>query len=199
MGSRQNPREAFCRLLITDEAAALARGRSVAGHIQAARLPPGCAILWRDKHTPEKDLAPVARAVAAACRARGVPMLVHNHIGLAPEVGAAGLHLSSDRDPEKARRQLPPGMWLGQSLHRGDEGRARAPLDYVTVAPVFAPLSKPEDVRPPLGLDGLRTFCAAAAVPVYALGGIEREAQHAASVSTGAAGTAVLSAWFVAP
>ena len=63
---------------------------------------------------------------------------------------------------------------------------------YIGAGPVWATPSK-EDADPPTGLDGLREICAAAAVPVVAIGGID--ASNAADcIHAGAAGVAVIRA-----
>ena len=44
-------------------------------------------------------------------------------------------------------------------------------MDYVTQSPVFRPTSKPDDVRPALGLEGLAAAALRSARPIVALGG----------------------------
>jgi thiamine-phosphate pyrophosphorylase len=64
-------------------------------------------------------------------------------------------------------------------------------LQYVTVSPVYPSASKP-GYGPALGLSTLRNWCAACAVPVLALGGVDSPARAAACVRAGAAGVAVM-------
>ena len=58
--------------------------------------------------------------------------------------------------------------------------------------PVWATPSK-LDADPPIGLAGLRAICAAVAVPVVAIGGIDA-ANAGACIEAGAAGVAVIRA-----
>jgi thiamine monophosphate synthase len=64
-------------------------------------------------------------------------------------------------------------------------------LEYVTVSPVYPSASKP-GYGPPLGLSTLRNWCAACAVPVLALGGVDSADRAGACVRAGAAGVAVM-------
>jgi thiamine-phosphate pyrophosphorylase len=77
------------------------------------------------------------------------------------------------------------------SLHDSAAVGGEPDADYVHLAPIFAPLSKPLE-RIPLGLAGLRA-ARATGVPVIAQGGIE-PANARAVLAAGAAGVAVTGA-----
>ena len=106
-------------------------------------------------------------------------------------LGADGVHLGrSDEGAERAKEQ---GLLLGLSASNLAEAHAVAELaDYVGAGPVWATPSK-TDADPPIGLAGLREICAAADVPVIAIGGVD--ASNAADcIRAGAAGVAVIRA-----
>jgi thiamine-phosphate pyrophosphorylase len=64
--------------------------------------------------------------------------------------------------------------------------------NYVSLSPIFAPLSKRSDLQP-LGLDGLGRACSSLPGPVYALGGVTP--RSAASIrARGARGIAAITA-----
>jgi thiamine-phosphate pyrophosphorylase len=83
------------------------------------------------------------------------------------------------------------GRVVGQACHSAAEVVAVSRLEYVTVSPVYPSASKP-GYGPPLGLTTLRNWCAACAVPVLALGGVDTPARAGACVRAGAAGVAVM-------
>jgi thiamine-phosphate pyrophosphorylase len=86
------------------------------------------------------------------------------------------------------------GLVLGLSAASAQQARdaeARGAA-YIGAGPVWATPSK-TDADPPIGLDGLAAICAAVAVPVVAIGGVDA-GNAAACVRAGAAGVAVIRA-----
>ena len=152
----------------------------------------------------ERDLAGralcelAARVVAAArdaAQRRGGPVrvLINRRIDVALAVGADGVHLGFDALPvASARSLLGAERLIGVSAHTPDEVRGAAAngANYAHLAPIFAPLSKPQQ-RAPLGSVAIARC--AAALPLLAQGGIE--ATNAAElIRAGAAGVAVTGA-----
>jgi thiamine-phosphate pyrophosphorylase len=138
----------------------------------------------------------IAAAAGAGAAARGgdVVLLVNRRLDVALALPAAGAHLGFDAAPPRAARELlGTGAVLGASTHSADEALAAAhrDLDYVHLAPVFAPLSKPSG-RAPLGLHALGE-ASRASLPVLAQGGIDATSA-AQAVAAGAAGVAVTGA-----
>ncbi|MCO4747902.1 MAG: thiamine phosphate synthase [Proteobacteria bacterium] len=121
------------------------------------------AILLREPGAKVADLA-------AHVAARGLDVHVHSRCADRPE--ADYLHIRGS--------EATPGRTFGVSCHSTadlDTAFARGAA-YALLSPVFAPTSKPDDRRTPLGrqpfLDG------AADRPVYALGGITTATAFAA-------------------
>lgn len=138
------------------------------------------------------DARATAEALAAVCRARGVLLLVGQDAELAQACGADGVHL-----PERALEQGPalraahPGWRLTGAAH-GPEALARAAearLDAALLSPVFPSASPSAGTA--LGVDGFTALVRAAALPVYALGGVTPETAPAL-LSSGAAGVAAV-------
>ncbi len=175
------------------DTAALARGveASLAG---GARL-----VQYR-----AKDLAPAAalaqaRALAALCRAHGVPLIVNDSIELALGCGADGVHVGrDDATIAAARAALPRGI-VGASCY-ADPARARiaadAGADYVAIGSVFASRTKPG--APRASLEALGEASRASGLPVVAIGGIDA-INAPAAIAAGADMVAVISAIFDAP
>jgi len=131
-------------------------------------------------------------ARGAALRELGATFVVNDDVEAAVRVGADGVHLG--RSDSGAERALDEGLLLGLSASSVEEARDAKGrgANYIGAGPVWATPSK-EDADPPTGLDGLREICAAVAVPVVAIGGID--ASNAADcIRAGAAGVAVIRA-----
>ena len=83
--------------------------------------------------------------------------LSNDRIDIAFACGAEGLHLGqSDLPLDKARRLLPPNVFIGWSVASMSDvlQSATLPVDYLGVSPIFATLTK-TDTKNAWGLDGL--------------------------------------------
>jgi thiamine-phosphate pyrophosphorylase len=99
-----------------------------------------------------------------------------------------GLHLPAGAG------EVPGIPLLGQSCHGLAELRQAAHrCAYATLSPIFAPLSKPNDPRPTLGVAALGRACTAVDLPVLALGGLDPEGAMAC-LAAGAWGVAGIGA-----
>lgn len=179
--------------LVTDRA--LARGRATAEIVRAAVAGGATCVQLREKTCGTREFIEEARAVQAALRGTGVPLIINDRVDVALAVGAAGVHLGQrDMALADARRLGPPGWIVGVSAESvADAVRAeREGADYVGASPVFATPTK-ADHAAPLGLAGLRRMRAAVKLPLVAIGGL-----HAGNarevVRAGADGLAVVSA-----
>jgi len=144
------------------------------------------------------ELLAAARRGARA-RSGAVRVVVNRRVDVCLAAGAEGVHLGFDAVPPLvARRLLGPAAWIGVSTHAPAElpGLAGGEATYAHLAPVFAPLSKPQE-RPPLGLDALREACAGP-LPVLAQGGVTAE-RAGACLRAGASGVAVTGEILLAP
>jgi thiamine-phosphate pyrophosphorylase len=135
--------------------------------------------------------APTAEIVARGegFAGLGVTFVVNDDVAAAVTLGAAGVHLGQD-DPGAAQARA-CGLILGRSVTTLEQALA-ADADYLGAGPVWETPSK-RDAEPPIGLAGLRAICAAAGVPVVAIGGID--ASNAGDcIGAGAAGVATIRA-----
>jgi thiamine-phosphate pyrophosphorylase len=162
----------------------------------AAAIEGGVSIVqYRDISPAKRGLYETARALRALTRARGVPLLINDHLDLALAVEADGAHVGqSDLPVEAARRVLGPGKLLGLSVTSLAEFEAAdlACLDYLGVGPIF-PTGSKADAAPATGLPLLAEIAARSTRPVVAIGGITIERAPAVFAS-GAAGVAVIAA-----
>jgi thiamine-phosphate pyrophosphorylase len=155
-------------ILMTDEV-------RVPDPLAAARaLPRGSAVILR--HTDAEARAKLGHALIELVRDRRLMLLVAGDAPLAAEIGAHGLHLPEARMRDAVHwRALRPWWTITAAAHSARAlATARiAGVDAALLAPVFATPSHPE--RKPLGLLRARLIAARAAIPVYALGGVNAE------------------------
>lgn len=121
---------------------------------------------------------------------------MNKRVDVALAAGADGVHLGFDAvGAADGRALLGEGAIVGRSLHTVEEIRAEAaratPADYVHLAPIWNPNSKPAE-RPALGVDALAE-AARGGLPVFAQGGLDAD-RAAEAVASGAAGVAVTGA-----
>jgi thiamine-phosphate pyrophosphorylase len=166
--------------------------------VRAAIAGGAAAIQYRNKPARPALRGAQARALAAICRAAGVPLLVNDDVDLALAVDAAGVHLGrDDGDLAAARGRLGPGRLLGASCYDRVELAERAVAagaDHVAFGSMFASPTKPAARRAPLALLGAaRRF----RVPVIAIGGITLE-NAALAIAAGADAIAVIAGLFEA-
>jgi thiamine-phosphate pyrophosphorylase len=158
----------------------------------AAALSAGVgALQLREKNLDGGPLLERAVALGELARERRVQLLINDRADVARAAGAGGVHLPEAGLPvEDARALVGPGALIGCSLH-GVDGIARAHgADFVVFGPVFDTPSK-RQYGPPQGLARLEEVCAACALPVFAVGGIDAD-RVADVVACGAAGVAVI-------
>lgn len=149
--------------------------------------------------TPDATRLERLRRLQAILAATGAPLFVNTRVDLAIAVGADGVQLTQRSLPPAAIRGRFPSLRLAMSVHDANElSRATADaVDFVLLAPIHAPLSKPLS-RPPLGEAGLASLAAATTVPIVALGGMTPGTVPSA-LAAGAAGVATLGGVFGAP
>jgi len=174
------------------------------GHLVAAvgdAISGGARLVqYRNKTASARLRLEQAHALKALCASRGAALIVNDHLDLALETGADGLHLGGeDGSCVEARRALGASKLIGVScydriaLAREAE---RDGADYVAFGSFFPSRVKPGAVRPPLEL--LTQAKRELGVPVVAIGGITI-ANAVPLIAAGADGVAVISAVFDAP
>jgi hydroxymethylpyrimidine kinase/phosphomethylpyrimidine kinase/thiamine-phosphate diphosphorylase len=183
---------------VTDAALIEASGLSLESAVRAALEGGATCVQLREKRCDGGRFAARAAAALAACRARGVPLLVNDRVDVALAVGADGVHVGQDDLPAAAvRAMIGPDMLLGVSVKTPAEAAAAeaAGADYLGAGAVYPTGTKDSSV---IGLDALAAICAAVRIPVAAIGGVGA-GNAAAAVGAGAGGVAVVSGIFGAP
>jgi thiamine-phosphate pyrophosphorylase len=160
-----------------------------------AALAGGATVLQlRAKDWTIRRQVALAQALLPLTRARGVPLIINDHVDVALAVGADGVHLGVDDLPVALARRLWPAGLIGYSPEGVADARRGVAdgADYLGVGPFAATRTKP-DAGAPIGAAGLAEIVRAVPAPVVAVGGLDEQTAPAA-IAAGAAGVAVGSA-----
>ena len=178
----------------------LAASPQLVAQVLAAIAGGAALVQYRDKTARAGLRESRARALVQACHPRGVPLIVNDDVGLAAQVGAAGVHLGrDDGDLATARALLGPARIIGVSCYDSialARAAVAAGADYVAFGSCYASATKPKAVRCPL--DVLRQAHLELAVPIVAIGGITAENAQPL-LAAGAHFLAVMGALFDSP
>jgi len=145
----------------------------------------------RAKQQTDAGYRQLATAVATVCRSANVQLLLNCAPQLLSGLEVQGVHLSGHRLMQ-LRRRLPGSDYLvAASCHNREEviHAGKLGLDFIVVSPVRKTASHPG--TPAIGLEGLRSLCESAVMPVYALGGMQ-ETDIEAVCECGAQGIAAI-------
>jgi thiamine-phosphate pyrophosphorylase len=140
----------------------------------AQRLPSGAAVMAR--HSNAAARRALVEKLLPLCRERGLRLIVADDLVLARDADAFGLHLperqAASDDALRLRRRW-QGPMLSVAAHSPKSLRRAAVLgaDAALLAPIFPTRSHPG--APAIGLMRFLAWCRGAALPVYALGGID--------------------------
>ncbi len=171
------------RVLLLTDRSQLPAGRDLVDTVAACAEAGLEAVLLRELDLSHHE----RRALAAAISTLGVSVITARTW----LDGAAGVHLAATQTGLDAR----PAPLHGRSCHHDDEVRRAVGggASYLTISPVAPSASKPGH-GPALGATGVRRAAdLAGGVPVYALGGVDRD-NAAAMRDAGAHGVAVMGA-----
>lgn len=158
----------------------------------------GCRwIQLRMKDTPANEVEREARRVQELCRAYHATFIIDDHVELAKELKADGVHLGKkDMPVAEARRMLGSGFIIGGTANTFDDIKMHydAGADYIGCGPFRFTTTK-KNLSPILGLEGYRSIVrqmkeADIRLPIVAIGGITFE-DIPAILQTGVTGIAL--------
>jgi thiamine-phosphate pyrophosphorylase len=155
----------------------------------------------REKDLEGRELLELARQAVRAAKQSltgQARVLVNDRLDLALAAGAAGVHLGGQSLPAREvircclDSNAPPDFLVGVSCHSIEQAREaeNAGASYVFFGPVFDTPSK-RPFGPPQGIAKLAAVCQAVAIPVIAIGGINR-LNAAECFRAGSAGVAAI-------
>ncbi|HSI83152.1 MAG: thiamine phosphate synthase [Candidatus Methylacidiphilales bacterium] len=153
----------------------------------------------RGKKASPEQLLEIGCAVLPVCRQLGGIFIVNDHLKIAAELDADGVHVGQDDDAVAlARAIVGSGKIVGKSTHsvgQAVNSAAEAP-DYIGVGPLYATLTKPDYV--PVGLSLIEQVKARVQIPQFCIGGVNARTLPAV-LDSGAERIVIVSAILQAP
>jgi thiamine-phosphate pyrophosphorylase len=130
-------------------------------------------IQLREKSLNDSELFEVAASCARLCRSLEVPFIVNDRADIALAAKADGVHLGQDDLPAgEARELLGDSKIIGLSTHSKEQiDAAGEDVDYIGVGPIYDTPTKPG--WPAVGVELVNYAAAHAAMPFFAIGGLE--------------------------
>jgi len=153
------------------------------------------AVQLREKNLNGRDLLAAAERLRLLTREYGALLFINDRADVAKLSGADGVHLGQNGiSPAAARKALGGEALIGVSAHNLTEARKAEEdhANFITFGPVYQTPSKAQ-WGPPLGLKPLKEITGLVNIPVYAVGGINKDRVEEV-IASGASGIAVISA-----
>ncbi len=168
------PHEYAITLASPPEARSAASVASLERHFEQLLANGVRLVVLRAKGLDDEYHRPLARRLAGRARAAKTQLLLHDRPGQVEALGAAGVHLSQAAFAQVGNmRPVSSDRWFAVSCHDADEVRhaEAAGADFCVLGPVRATPGH----EAPLEFSAFGNIVARANIPIYALGGMERE------------------------
>ena len=143
----------------------------------------GCRwIQLRMKDTPTEDILPIAKETLTLCRQYEATFIIDDHVELAKQIKADGVHLGKlDMPISEARSILGKNFIIGGTANTFEDilEHHKAGANYIGCGPFRFTTTK-KNLSPVLGLEGYREIVRKMKMegidlPIVAIGGIEKE------------------------
>lgn len=171
-------------------------------HFEGARLAlkGGCKwIQLRMKKSPKSEIIEVAKELKKECKKFDAILIIDDHVDIATEVKADGVHLGKgDMNPIEARQIMGEEYIIGgtANTYNDIENLVKADVDYIGLGPYRFTKTK-ENLSPILGIEGYREITAKCndrgfKTPIVAIGGLNCD-DIAGLIECGVSGVAMSS------
>lgn len=135
-----------------------------------------CLLQLRAKGHDPGTLLDLAKGLNLLCAKHHTPFIINDHIKLAKDCGAPGLHLGQDDGTiDDARAILGQHVMVGRSTHSVEQAQAALAegADYIGFGPLFPTPTKVG--RPGIGMENIAIVedTVGYAIPVFYIGGIK--------------------------
>ena len=140
-------------------------------------------IILREKDLPEQEYQELAAQVLDLCNSYEVPCVLHTYPDVARALNCNSIHLPLPL-LRKYAHELKSFTQIGSSVHSVEDAIEAEKLGatYVTAGHVYVTDCKKG--LAPRGLDFLKNVCQSVSIPVYAIGGIQLDADTHKIAST---------------
>jgi thiamine-phosphate pyrophosphorylase len=172
IGALRRQRLRWARLYFVCEARP--HGRDPEALLNAAMSGGAGMIELRDREHPRNAVERSGHTFRRLANTYSALFIVNDDPHLALELRADGVHIGQeDMNPAEARRIMGPDAIIGLSTHSREqiEAAADAPVDYISVGPIWETPTK--QGRPAAGLELVRTAAEVTRLPWFAIGGID--------------------------
>lgn len=169
-------------------------GRAIEDVVAAAVRGGATMVQLRNKVCSHDIVADEARLVQSILADSNVSFIINDHVELAADIGADGVHIGQeDMSAKEARNIIGTDAILGLTAFTRTHYDALDPeiIDYVGTGPFHATLTKPD--KPVLGADGFAALAKTSPVPVVGIGGVTPE-NSGDVIAAGAQGVAMMRA-----
>jgi len=149
------------------------------------------AIMLREKDLTLAEYEELACKVKKICDSYNVNLIINQNISVAAKLNIKTVQLSMDY-LRKYQDEIHSFIDIGASVHSIDEAKEAESLGatYLIAGHIFSTESKKG--APPRGLSFLKNVCESVSIPVFAIGGITRNAINDIK-TTGAKGICIMS------
>ncbi len=149
-------------------------GRSMVEVMEEAILGGVDIVQLRDKSGDKAAILEKAKLLRELTLRYGVTFIVNDHIDIALESEADGIHLGQDDVPLPEARKLVGEKIIGISTHAIGEAllAERQGADYIGVGPIY-PTATKADVVDPVTVNYIREVVQQVKIPFVAIGGIK--------------------------
>lgn len=133
-------------------------------------------VQFREKNPDKEVFLSEALKIKELCKQYQVPFIINDHVELALEVGASGVHVGLEDTPVcEIRKKVPKDFMIGataKSVEQAVEAE-RQGADYLGVGAIFPSPTK-KDAKA-TSVEELGRICAAVKIPVVAIGGLTKD------------------------
>lgn len=156
-------------------------------------------IQYRNKLAHQSVLNGQAKLLLQLCRDHRIPLIINDHVDLAADIGADGVHLGQhDASTSYAKKRLGDTKIIGVSCYNNLDLAIKAAQDgasYVAFGAFFPSLTKPDAV--PVAINLMDQAKRSLSIPSVAIGGI-RLTNAESLIERGCAAIAVCNELFFA-
>lgn len=153
-------------------------------------------VQFREKNPDKEVFLWEALKIKELCKQYQVPFIINDHVELALEVGASGVHVGLEDTPVcQIRKKVPKDFIIGataKSVEQAVEAE-RQGADYLGVGAIFPSPTK-KDAKA-TSVEELGRICDAVKIPVVAIGGLTKD-NLSVLEGTPISGVALISAIF---